>query len=171
MPNKLFDALAGTPAPTAPTVREQITNLYGTGPRGNPNTRAAAEDLGVSQRTIQRWISRDQPPASPSGQQMVRQHASWTDSPAGRQTRIPAAREQRLRQPGTTMTLKGKVFVSPKDRRNNITRTVTVAVTGDQIAAILDASLAGNDQAAHDALEDAFADAFGGSVALTIEDL
>lgn len=40
-------------------VRGMLTAVYGLTGRGHVDTRAAAKDLGVSQRTVQRWIADD----------------------------------------------------------------------------------------------------------------
>ena len=166
MARRLWEALTRQ-TPTTPTVRDRIADLYGTDPRGRANTRSAADDLGVSQRTVQRWIRTNQQPASPPSQALTRRHTDYQNSPAGRAGQISPRREARLRQQGTTVLFKGKVQISADQR----TRSVRVLLTGDQMSAILDAALAGNDRGSLDALEDAFGDVFGGSVALTIDDI
>lgn len=41
---------------TVKQLAEVLALSYGTGPRGGPNTAATAVDLGVSRRTVQRWL-------------------------------------------------------------------------------------------------------------------
>src|SRR5690625_939931 len=55
-----------------------ITDLYGTGSRGGPNTKAAAHALGVSRRTVQRWIKAGRLPATSRGAgRLARTHRQW----------------------------------------------------------------------------------------------
>src|SRR5664279_1619399 len=46
--------VSGQPTGDVPAM---LTAAYGPGPRGGVHTRAAAADLGVSQRTVQRWVA------------------------------------------------------------------------------------------------------------------
>ena len=64
--------LAGTS--TSPPAREMLQDLFGTGRRGGPDTARAAQRLGVSRSTVQRWartglpntpIARRDPDAAP----------------------------------------------------------------------------------------------------------
>ena len=53
--SRIWQALTGTVEPTS--VRDLLAYAYGPGPRGGAvNTRAAADALGVSVRTVQRWV-------------------------------------------------------------------------------------------------------------------
>lgn len=149
------------------TIGQQIAHLYGTTSRGQPDTRAAAEALGVSQRTVQRWVAQDRTPDSGPGQQLTSQHQAWRDTAAGRQGQIDARREAQLRQRGTVIRFTGRIKISSDDKH----RTTSVVITGEEMAAILDAALNGDDNGALQALEDAFSNAFGGSVSLTPTDL
>ena len=167
--SRLWQGLRKTAPDTSPA--GMIASLYGTGPRGGPNTRAAAADLGVSQRTVQRWIQSGYlPPDSRPAQQLAAAHQQWASSPAGRRAQLNPRREARLRNRGTSMIFLGKIAIS-HDPRNNSTRSTTVDISGPAMARILDASLAGDDDSAHAALEHAFGAAFGGSVSLTIGSL
>lgn len=167
MAKTLWEALSRKAKPVSVSPRERITDLYGTDPRGRPNTRAAAEDLGVSQRTIQRWLKADREPSSPAGRQLTHQHQSWRSSAAGRAGQINSRREARLRKSGTTIQYKGLIAISADRRKRN----TSVLLTGEQMSTILDATQAGDDDAALSALEDAFGDVFGGSVTLTPDDI
>lgn len=55
----IFSGLTGSKAP-APDgrgdLRGMITSIYGKNARGGPDTARAAKGLGVSQRTVQRWL-------------------------------------------------------------------------------------------------------------------
>ena len=52
-------------AGTSPDLRGMLLAAYGPGARGGVNTAAAAQDLGVSRRTVERWVA-------PEGRQRAR---------------------------------------------------------------------------------------------------
>ena len=56
----LWGALQKTPDKPA-TPASMVRDLYGLTRRGTPDTRTAARQLGVSQRTVQRWIKQGMP--------------------------------------------------------------------------------------------------------------
>lgn len=150
------------------TAQSMVRDLYGTAPRGGLNTRAAAEALGVSQRTVQRWIKTGQLPArSEAAEQLQNTHQAWKATPEARQAAMSPRREARLRNKGTTMVFHGMIAISADKRR----RSTTVDLTGEQMSRILDAALANDDVLAHQELEAAFGSAFGGSVSLEIDQL
>lgn len=159
-------AAFGRPQATEPTPREVLTDLYGTGPRGGLNTKAAAAELGVSERTVRRWAHTGIP-SNAHGQALKTQHQDWQHSPEGREAAMNTRRESRLRGRGTTLSFTGVIKISSDVRR----RSTDLVLSAEQVGPIIDALLAGNDDAALDALEDAFGDAFGGSVSLAIENL
>lgn len=127
-----------------------------------PDTRQAAAQLGVSQRTVQRWVQQGTPRRSTAADALNQQRGAWRNSPAGRRTSLSTRREARLRNKRTSMVFYGKVRISAELRR----RGTTITVNGDRMGRILDAELAGNDQLALSHTEDTFGDAFGDSVTL-----
>jgi hypothetical protein len=145
-----------------PTTESMVRDLYGQTPRGKPDTKAAAQQLGVSQRTVQRWLQQGMPKRSAAAGVLAQRHGAWRNAPEGRRARLSTRREARLRNKGTTMVFYGKVRISADERR----RGTTVTIDGNRMGQILDAALDGNDQLALARLEDAFGDAFGGSVTL-----
>lgn len=57
---QLFSALTGRPeggVSASGSLRDKLDAAYGRNARGGIDTRSAAKDLGVSQRTVQRWIA------------------------------------------------------------------------------------------------------------------
>lgn len=163
---RIWEAFGRVDADAEPPPRDVLTDLYGTGPHGGLNTKAAAADLGVSERTVRRWAKQGIP-AHQAGEQLRAQHQDWQASPDGREAKMGSRRESRLRNNGTTLTFTGVIKISGDVRR----RTTTIPINGGHAGAIIDAILAGNDTAALDALEDAFGDRMGGSVSLAIESL
>lgn len=157
----LWAAVRKTPEKTA-TPKSMVRDIFGVTRRGAPDTKTAAQQLGVSQRTVQRWVKEGLPRRSTAADQLTRQHAQWGNSPDGRRDRLSTRREARLRNQGTSMVFYGRVQVSADVRR----RGTTVPVSGERMGAIIDAALAGEDQVALARLEDAFGQAFGGSVSL-----
>lgn len=146
-----------------------VGDLFGLTPRGGPNTKAAAEALGVSQRTVQRWIQQGLPKRSRTDvpEQLKRRHQAWRKGPGGRRAAMSTRREARLRNKGTTVNFLGNITISADKRK----RSTSVPLSGEQMSRLLDAAMAGDDLAAHEALENAFGDAFGGSVQLEIDGL
>lgn len=158
----MWDAIRKTPE-KPPTPESMVRDLYGDTQRGTPNTRAAAEQLGVSQRTVQRWLQHGVPTRSEAAENLTRRHGSWRDTAPGRRARLSGRRETRLRNKGTSMVFVGKIRISSADERR---RGTTVLISPERMGSILDASLAGDDKLALNRLEDAFGDACGGSVSL-----
>ncbi len=77
---RIWQQLAPPSQERPSTPRSMITRLFGKGPRGGPNTRAAAEALGVSQRTVQKWIHDRRVPKSEGGQALTTQHQDWRNN-------------------------------------------------------------------------------------------
>lgn len=144
-----------------------LSDVYGRNSRGHVNAKAAAADLGVSERTVQRWVKQGKLPSNDNGERVRR---GWKESPEARAARMNPRRESRIRSKGTTVQFKGVIRIS-SDKRNHQSRPVNLELTPEQAGDLLDALLAGNDEAAHAALEDAFGDHFGGDVELAIESL
>lgn len=159
----LFAALAGKPE--RPTLRTQLAQVYGQNARGGPDTARAATLLGVSQRTVQRWVKAGKLPESAHGRVAADDITGWRDSSEGRAQLLGPRRSERLATQGFTAAVSG-VFTVSKDKRR---RTVEAAIDPEHARDIVDALRSGDDAAAHRALEDAYGDAFGGSVKIDLE--
>lgn len=157
---------AAPASPRPETPRAMVARHYGKGPRGGLNTKAAAEDLGVSQRTVQRWIKdRRMPETSEGGDRLKQKHEAWKESPDGRRSALGRKRKDELLA-ARTVNMNGQVKVS-KDVRP---RTgLEVGITEGDMARVVDALASGDDAGAYAILEDVFGDAFGGSVGLSFE--
>lgn len=149
-----------------PEARELLIDLYGANARGGVDTKAAAAELGVSERTVRRW-AKDGIPEHAKGSAVRDGHQEWRNTPEGREAKMNTRRESRLRNKGTTIKFNGRIKISGDNRH----RKVNIPLDGEAMSDILDALLAGNDDAARDALNDAFADFFGGDVDFDLDAL
>lgn len=163
--NVLWAAFGRDAAREPDDVRTLLTDLYGANRRGGVNAKSAAADLGVSERTVQRWVQTDRLPDNTNGK---RARSDWHRSVEVRAGKMNSRRESRLRSKGTTVRFTGTLTISRDKRRRT---DLPIILTGEQAGDILDALLAGNDEDARLALEDAFGDALGGDVELAIEAL
>ena len=153
-PTTVSEAVTRTKANTTPpNLQRMLTEVYGTGRGGRPNTKAAAADLGVSQRTVQRWVTNasQRNKVNPEKLAQVEQKLrAKRDSPEHRRAQLSQAREKRLRRSGAQVRFNGRVSVS-SDRRK---RKIEYRFTGDQLDPVIDAYLQGGEQGARQAFED-----------------
>lgn len=156
----------GGEPPTSATV---ITRLYGTGPRGGINTRAAAADLGVSARTVRRWAHQGIP-ASAGGTRLQHDYRAWEDTPVGKSVTLEAVESAKRNQP-MAMAFYGKVIIS-SDPRNATNRSLSFTLSPSESNLLLDTAQAGGEADLQAALEHiASTKGFGGGVSLDIADL
>ena len=143
-----------------PQARTMLRDLFGRGSRdrSRPDTAAVAQALGVTQRSVQRWVHDNKLPAARREQLQ----AQWDDSPAGRKRRIsPTA--QRLFRSGTEIAavVHAKIQIS-EDRRNGKDRYFTLTFDPHDASALMDAMLAGDDAEAERIWEKEIEGGFGG---------
>lgn len=159
--SKIWQALTSAAGPAAPAEpAEMLRDLYGTGPRGGINTGRAAEKLGVSRRTVQRW-ARDGIPANPSGRSLRQRHNRWNRSTAGQTKALGPAGEQ-MRRRGAGVTFTGKIKISGGDSRSTVSRSTGWALSSDDMALVLDAAVTGSRADLQAALEHVSQNSFGG---------
>ena len=164
--SKIFKAIADkTPRPRA---KRMLTYLFGKGPRGGPDTAKAAQGLGVSRRTIQRWVS-DGLPKTPRSGAAAQLRGQWQDSPAGRKASVTPARRQHIIGQGISGRMRGRFWIS-SDKRNGQSRWINVQLNAEQADWVYQGALE-NDSAAHSGMERALGKKFHGSVAVDIEEL
>lgn len=133
----VFEAVTGRRAPvrdpaainSADVVRDQVITAYGRGRRGGPDTAAAAQDLGVSQRSVQRWLS-GQTGLSPEHRQGLQRAAIRS---ARTKTGRRRALSQQPRPTGRDMKVKGSQGPSEGGVAYSRDRTVTRQLTADQV--------------------------------------
>lgn len=153
-PSSVSEAVTRTQADTTPpNLQMMLTEVYGAGRGGRPNTKAAAADLGVSQRTVQRWVtnaSQRNKVSAAKLAQVEQKFQTKQNSPTHRRTQLSPAREKRLRTTGAKVRFNGTVSVS-SDRRK---RKIEYRFTGDQLDPVIDAYLQGGEKGARQAFED-----------------
>lgn len=159
---RIFDAVRDRVA--HPRAKRLVSETYGVGPRGGPDTAAAAADLGVSRRTVQRWIQKGLPKGSPHGSELQQK---WENSPAGRRASISPSRVRSYPY-GANFQVRARIWVSG-DRRNGTPRAYSDVLTAVEMEEILEAVRAGDDERAHGVLESHRG--FGGSVQLDLIDI
>lgn len=158
---------AAVPATTkAETPRVMITRLFGRNSRGGPDTKTAATQLGVSQRTVQKWVRNRKTPTSVGGDQLKGQYQDWRHTPAGRKSSLGRTNRDRLL--GTRqITFSGTLAVSGDVRKRN---NMGIEIANPLLMAhLVDRLGAGDDPGAHQALEDLIGDPFGGDVSVRID--
>lgn len=164
-PWRFFRSLVDrTPQPRPKTM---LRDLYGRSRRDRtrPDTARAAENLGVSRRTVQRWVREDKIPVDRAGDL----RAKWDNSSAGRKRRIdPAAQRTFVSGVPMVCTVEAQIQIS-NDRRNNEARPFTLTFEPDTSQALMQAMLAGDDDEAEQIWEKAIVDGFGGSIDLNIK--
>lgn len=153
--DKIWPAISRASA-AAKSVADMVKDLYGSGPKGGPDYKAAGEALGRHPSTIRSW-NRTGLPRSGSAVDLKDNHSSWSSGPEGRRDSLNSRRESRLRNSGTSLVISGRFRVSDGEDNRGV-RTVSVTLSGARMNAIMDALLAGDDARAHRILEEAVGD-------------
>ena len=158
--------LAGTSQP--PPAAEMLRDLFGVGRRGGPDTARAAQRLGVSRSTIQRW-ARTGLPNTPTARRLQTRHRRWlNETKAGR-----AKTTDRIAQRGgIAVTFHGKVRIS-NDSRNNQARHFSYTLTPGNTDLLTGVAATGDRTDLHAAFEYVTTDEVfrGGSAQLDINDV
>ena len=173
--DRLWASVADKPVPNAKPAT-MMRDLYGkaAGSRGagRPDTAAAAAGIGVSRRTVQKWI-RDGMPAPGRSAKADRLRAQWAASPAARKRQIsPARRAQMLPPAGSTIAVRGTFVVSGTDKSSNAVRTVNIhSFDPEQRKKMIDSLVAGDEEAAYDAFVAGLNTDFSGDVDVAVTDI
>jgi len=136
------------------SVREQVAELGG--------TRAAARQIGRSERTIRRWAQNNTVPTRGGAKQSFDQAvADRRGSADYRRAQLNPRREKRMRNNGARLQFSGMAgplndSTDDSFKRRNIDVHISAAAMSD----ILDAYLVDGDQAAVDALGQALAEEY-----------
>ena len=143
-------------------LRERVRALGG--------TRAAAQIAGVTQRTVQRWITQrgTQRIAAPRAATAARIDAAFTQArstPAGREQIAAGRRQVLMRHQGATM--RGNALAGPmtagRERLYAKMRRFDTHVSSSVMAVTFDEFIAGGEEAGFFAFNSQFGDEYGGS--------
>lgn len=161
MPNaSIFKGLTGRDGSThGGSVRELLTAAYGTNKRGGPDTRAAAESLGVSQRSVQRWLAGENRKErhKPRGDHLstlrtkARQAAT---TKKGRKDSLARSRNRFTGRKHAKLTTHGLQGPQGGGKGYSRVRTVTIDLGGQDLDAMFDAYEKGGDKAVTDWLQE-----------------
>lgn len=141
----LFAALSGRTGAdasgrTTGDVRGMLLAAYGEGRRGGVNTRAAAQDLGVSQRTVQRWLAapgrqRSRPSAGHLRSLATRARQAATTR-RGRQAAIAQARKSSMSRYGAKLVVRGDQGPTAQGRQYRRHRKIDLVLDPDAVEAM-----------------------------------
>ena len=108
-------------AGTSPDLRGMLLAAYGPGARGGVNTAAAAQDLGVSRRTVERWVApegrqRIAKPKADTLRKLSTKSRQSATTRQGRRAAIKSVRESKqgksIAKYGATVRIQGKQGVA-----------------------------------------------------------
>lgn len=158
---RLFTALTGRAGDVSGQrggdVRNRLIAAFGTTARGGLNTRAAAAGLGVSQRTVQRWVApqgrQRSTPSRSHDQAITRTARRAATTRAGRRAALAPTRASSMTRYGTKVTLRGNQGVVSGGRDYARFRAITLTLEADDATAMLDAYEAGGDRGLVEFLE------------------
>jgi len=147
--------------PGVEATRAKIEAAYGRTSRGALNTKAAAKDLGVSQRTVQRWVAAGGKHSTPRGDRMSalsdRSRKAATTQ-AGRRAAMRDMRDsqrgQDLAQRGGSLNVGGRQGVQGKKGFYIRDRQITLELTPGEVDAMWSAYEEGGDKAVSQWLTD-----------------
>lgn len=160
MPNlSIFQGLTGRQgSPTGGSVRDMIIGAFGTTKRGGPNTRAAAEALGVSQRSVQRWIAgkdrkqRNAPRSDHLSNLRVKARQA-VSTKKGRKASLDQSRQRFAGRKSTKLTTHGLQGPEGGGKGYSRVRTVSIELSSGDLDAMFDAYERGGDSAVTDWLQ------------------
>ncbi|MGW4954564.1 hypothetical protein [Streptomyces parvulus] len=135
------DPSTGSPAAMVAKAKE----VYGT-------TKDVAQQLGVSERTIQRWASGEGKPRFGNGKKLkdfVR------NDPNMRRAQLSNLREARIRNQGSKIRAKGEMGVTAGGKKYRRNREIEAQLSPEAMAEVMDKWLQGDDQGAMEALHEA----------------
>jgi hypothetical protein len=148
----VFSAVTGRPGDVSGTgdVRDMLLAAFGVGPRGGVNTRAAAAGLGVSQRTVQRWLApegrqRNQPRADHLKDLGKRARQAATTK-KGRRTALTPARKDAMSRYGAKVLVRGEQGPRRAGRDYSRDRWTDLVLDPADVAAMRAAYEAGGDK-------------------------
>ena len=165
MPNvSIFAGLTGRDGnPTGSDLRSLVIAAFGTNKRGGPDTRKAAQKLGVSQRTVQRWLAgenrkeRAKPRKDNLSKLKVRARQASTTK-RGRTEAIQQRKAMFANRSSVKISVNGMQGPAIGGREYARPRQVTLDLTGDQANMLFDAYSEGGENQFQGLLSQHFSD-------------
>lgn len=169
----LFTALTGRDGDVSGKADPQNTEAmlraaYGTTQRGAIDTKTAAADLGVSQRTVQRWVAADTQkrsrPRADRLKALAAKARKAATTQAGRRQAMKDTRSsnrgQRMSRRGANVSITGMQGAGSKKGTYLRNRTISFQLSGAEVDALWLAYEQGGDQGASDWLTDQAGDKY-----------
>lgn len=162
----------GAKQPATDDVRDMVRTLE----TALGSKKAVAERLGVSPRTVERWVTSAGQQRKPSGSTLDKMRDAVRTAPELRRQALSPRREARIRNKGSYVRMSATIgATSPIPGGQDLQfsgrpRTIggdadrPLHLDADHMSAILDAYLAGDDEGIRDVFQDALGDAYYGSV-------
>lgn len=160
--NTLFQAFTGrsgaqTSGKAPGDVRGMLNTLYGTSRQGHAavDTRAAAKGLGVSQRTVQRWLKNDSKPAGENLAKLAKKSRQAATTKRGRAQAVRRTSNALYRKNGVKVEVRGWQGPTndPEYKRN---RRATQNISPEQYEQLMNAYAEAGDEGAMAYLEGVF---------------
>lgn len=154
----LFRGLTGRAGNPTGSIKEMLIAAYGSNKPGRPDTRKAAQDLGVSQRTVQRWIAgedrkqRNKPKADSLSKVRIRARQAATTK-KGRKAAVQKARENLSNRKAVQLSIYAMQGPKTGGKDYSRLRSTSIQVSGDEVEAMFDAYERGGDKAVTQWLE------------------
>lgn len=131
---------------------------------GKINTRQAAKDLGVSQRTIQRWVKGTQHPKTDNLARLNTKSRQAATTKAGRRKAVAQAHNGKFSQKGAKITIRGHQGVPGSNANGDKYaryRAATLKMTPDEMQDLMHAYAETGDAGVHDFLQQHYSNNYG----------
>lgn len=144
-------------------VAGMLRTLYSR-PDGKISSKNAAKDLGVSQRTIQRWVKGEQAPKAGNLDKLNTAARRAATTKAGRRKAVQSQKHSRLAQRGARLTIRGNQGVPGSNRHGDSYtrfRSASLQLTPVEFQDLLDAYAEHGDTGLQQYLQDEYTNKYG----------
>ncbi|WP_426990755.1 helix-turn-helix domain-containing protein [Pseudarthrobacter sp. Y6] len=131
---------------------------------GKIDTRRAAERLGVSQRTVQRWAKGEQKPKADNLATLNKRARQAATTKAGRAAAVKSQAQGKLARQGAKITIRGHQGVPGNNAHGDTYtrfRSATMKMTPEQMQDLYIAYAEHGDTGLHDFLEQQYSENYG----------
>ena len=152
----VFTALTGSTGDVGGggDLRGQLLAAFGRGPRGGVNTAAAARALGVTRRTVERYVApataaqRIARPSPARLQEITRRARQAASTARGRRRALGGASGDSSSRYGAVVSMRGKMGPYSSDREYQRVRRANVELSAPDVVALRDAYAARGERGA-----------------------